>query len=652
MALSVSGVEGLTSNRHQISLRRVLQILLIGLVASLLLVAQASAEEDYLDPEDAFRLSAAVNEPNMLDIHFEIAPNYYMYRERFELNTDNQAAVGDLQSPPGFSAYDPNFDKEMEIYRQGVTLRLPLHEQELTGAPIRILVTSQGCADAGLCYTPNSQEILLVSSAQGYLVQGDYASDHVPTPAQWAAQQEAELATALESMRIEFAAEPNLNASAFSMSDVGLAQYLKQASWWKIIALSFAFGALLSFTPCVLPMVPILLAIIAGQNQASKNTRKHGFFMAVAFVLGLSLVYTLLGVAAGLLGAGLAAWLQTPWVLGLFAVLLGLFGLAMLDVFTLQLPAAWQGHLSTRLNRIPGGKFGGVFSMGMLSALIVGPCVAAPLAGVLLFISQTGDVVLGGAALFALAWGSGVLLLVVGASSGAVMPKAGAWMNQIKTLFALMLFATAWWMVAPVLPAWLSTAGWAVLLLWAAVLLGLLWRGSSSPLQALRQALALMLALWASLLVISIAIGSPSVLHPLQGLKGLAGSTTLATPINKVQFDRVKTVAELDARVAAATKPVMLDFYADWCVSCIEMEKFTFTDARVAQLMQQFELLQVDVTANTAEDRELLKRFSLFGPPGILFFSPQGQYLEQWRVIGFKNAGDFGQTLEQVLQAS
>ncbi|MCX5592316.1 protein-disulfide reductase DsbD [Alcaligenes endophyticus] len=637
MALNLSGEKVVAVRYEQMMATRILHALFIGLLACVLLGGKAFANEDYLDPDDAFRLRAAVNEPNFVDIHFEIAPDYYMYRERFELGTDAGAAVGELQSPTGIRTYDPNFDKEMEVYRHGVSLRVPLNEQELTGAPIRLTLTSQGCADAGLCYTPSTQELQLIAGAQGYEVQGAYASDRVPTPEQWAAQQ----ATATQAPSTQ---------SAFSLSDVGLAQYLKQASWLEIVFLSFVFGALLSFTPCVLPMVPILLAIIAGQKQEQPR-RRHGFLMAVAFVLGLSLVYTLLGVAAGLLGAGLAAWLQTPWVLGLFAVLLGVFGLAMLDVFTLQAPAALQGRLSTRLQRIPGGKFGGVFTMGMLSALIVGPCVAAPLAGVLLFISQTGDVVLGGSALFALAWGSGLLLLVLGASSGALMPKAGAWMNHIKTIFALMLFATAWWMVAPVLPAWLGTVGWALLLFWSALLLGLLWRGASSPIQALRQALALILALWASLTVLSIAVGAPSVLQPLHGLKGFFAGTTQA-PVSAVHFERIQTLDELEARVAAATKPVMLDFYADWCVSCIEMEKFTFTDAQVAQRMQQFELLQVDVTANTAEDRALLKRFSLFGPPGILFFNTQGDYLEQWRVIGFKNAAEFGRTLDQVLQAS
>lgn len=639
MALNVGSLKGPARTKGWILARGWIRGFMLILLASLLLVGKGYAEEEYLDPEDAFRLSAAVNATEFVDLHFQIAPEYYMYRERFSIETDGGDAVGELQTPAGIVTYDPTFDRDMEVYRQGVTLRLPLHSEALSGAPIRVAITSQGCADAGLCYTPITQELELIAGEKGYQVQGEYASDKVPTPEEWAVLLQSAPQIAQQN-----------TASAFAMNDVGLAQYLQNVAWLELVLLSFALGALLSFTPCVLPMVPILLAIIAGQQKQQVQKRSHGLFMALAFVLGLSVVYTLLGMAAGLLGAGLAAWLQTPWVLGVFAVLLALFGLAMLDVFTLQLSSVWQGKLNERLNRLPGGRFGGVFAMGMLSALIVGPCVAAPLAGVLLFISQTGDVLLGGSALFALAWGSGVLLIILGAGSGAFMPKAGAWMNHVKTAFALMLFATAWWMVAPVLPDWLATAGWAVLLIWVAVLLGLLTRPAVlAPLMALRQALAMLLALWAAFIVLGIALGVPSALQPLQGLKSVVGATT-TTMAPTVQFERIQTVEELDARVASARKPVLLDFYADWCVSCIEMEKFTFTDAGVAQRMQQFELLQVDVTKNTPADRELLKRFSLFGPPGILFFDTQGRYLEQARVIGFQKAEQFSRVLDQVLQ--
>lgn len=617
-----------------------LLLLLAGLLA--LGSSQAQAEEDFLDPEQAFVLTAAMSAPDQLDVHFQIAPQYYMYRKRFEFSSADPAHLGAPQLPDGDKVYDPNFDEVMEVYRQSVTVRVPILADSSAGGELKVDVVSQGCADAGLCYSPSTQTLTLIPTAQGYEVAGPYGVLSVPAPGQSAGPASGSSPAA--------SVQPAAGgvASALSLSDVGLADYLKQAGWGKVVLLSFVFGLLLSFTPCVLPMVPILLSIIAGRDQAATPSRWHGLAMAFAFVLGLSLVYTVLGVAAGLVGAGLAAWLQKPWVLGLFALILVVLALSMLDVFTFQAPSGLQSRLSQRVNRLPGGRFGGVFLMGMLSALIVGPCVAAPLAGVLLFISQTGDVVLGGSALFALAWGSGVLLLVVGAGSGRLLPKAGAWMNSVKTAFGVLLLATAWWMVSPLMASAIAVVGWIVLALWAAALLGAFGRGAA-PLTAwsgLRQGLGVLLAGWAALMLISVALDRPSVIRPLAGLQSVGAGAPAAA---KVQFQRVTTVAELEQRLAQATRPVMLDFYADWCVSCIEMENFTFSDPGVAQRMGQFELLQADVTVNNADDRELLKRFRLFGPPGIMFFDSKGQYLDAHRVIGFQDAQRFGKVLDEVL---
>ncbi|MBY6347621.1 protein-disulfide reductase DsbD [Providencia rettgeri] len=615
-------------------------VLMLAWLAAAPLTAQA--EEEFLDPEQAFVLTAAMSQPDQLDIHFQIAPEYYMYRKRFEISTEKAEHLGSPQLPDGEKVYDPTFDEVMEVYRNSVTLRVPVLADSAIGQDLKIDVVSQGCADAGLCYSPSTQTLTLIPTGQGWEVAGPFGVLSVPAPGEGATQK-TDTATSSSS------ATPGTGgmASALSLSDVGLADYLKQAGWGQIVLLSFVFGLLLSFTPCVLPMVPILLSIIAGRNQPAPS-RWHGLKMAFAFVLGLSLVYTLLGVAAGLLGAGLASWLQNPWVLGLFALILVALALSMLDVFTLQAPAGLQTRLNERMNRLPGGQLGGVFLMGMLSALIVGPCVAAPLAGVLLFISQTGDVVLGGSALFALAWGSGVLLLVVGAGSGRVLPKAGAWMESVKTAFGVLLLATAWWMVSPLMSGTVAVFGWVVLALWAAALLGAFGRGTAerTPWSGLRQGVGVLLAVWAIMMLVSIALGRPSVIRPLEGLKSTG---TVAAVQSKVEFQRVNSLQELEERLAKATRPVMLDFYADWCVSCIEMENFTFSDPSVAQRMAQFELLQVDVTANTPEDRELLKHFRLFGPPGIMFFDSKGKQLEQLRVIGFQDASRFSKVLDEVL---
>ena len=447
--------------------------------------------------------------------------------------------------------------------------------------------------------------------------------------------------------------------SVLDLGVTGLASYLAHVGWLKLVGLALLFGALLTFTPCVLPMVPIVLAVVAGDaRQRESAGRWRGLGLAACYVLGMSLVYTVLGVAAGLVGASLAAWLQTPWVLALFAVLLALLALAMFDVYTFQAPASLQAGLSERASRIPGGRWGGALLMGMVSALIVGPCVAAPLAGVLLFISQTGDVVLGGSALFAMAWGQGLLLLVLGATSGALIPKAGAWMDGVKQFFGMLLLATAWWMVRPVVPAGLGMLGWAFLGLCSAVLLGVLRAqagqaesSASRWWRSVLRAFGLLLAVWSVLLLVGLAGGARDISRPLapfaatlQRAGGSAGAQ--ATP----QFTRVHSVAELDQLLAESSRPVMLDFYADWCVSCIEMERFTFSDPAVGQRMSQFLLLQADVTANTAEDQALLKRFKLFGPPGIIFFDRQGKEQPQ-RVVGFQNAERFGASLDRAMQA-
>jgi thiol:disulfide interchange protein DsbD len=454
-----------------------------------------------------------------------------------------------------------------------------------------------------------------------------------------------------------------------------MAAWLRQAPLWQILGLSLVFGILLSLTPCVLPMIPILLAVVTGGGARAPGGRLRGLGLAAAYVLGMSLVYTALGVTAGLVGAGLAAWLQSPWVIGAFALLLALFALAMLDVFTLQLPVSLQSSLQSRLGRIPGGQAGGVFVMGMLSALIVGPCVAAPLAGVLLFISQTGDVLVGGGALFAMAWGEGLILLAVGVGATALLPRAGAWMTALKTAFGLLLLATAWWMARPLLADALYAAGWILLAFWAALLLwssaGLASGGSDTaaagpdagvvlpPLRMLLRALALLLALWGLAQGAGLLAGGRDMLRPLAPFAATDGTPGAGTAVAasdpaaiRARFTRVTSLQDLQSRLAAAHRPVMLDFYADWCVSCLEMEKFTFSDPRVAARMDRMLLLQADVTRMTADDRALLKQFDLFGPPGILFFDGAGGLAPRARVVGFLKADAFGQVQDRVLAAA
>src|SRR5450830_150463 len=378
------------------------------------------------------------------------------------------------------------------------------------------------------------------------------------------------------------------------------------------------------------------------QGQSHRRTQERQVADGVVAVLparpGLvvALVYTALGIAAGLIGEGLSAALQNPWVLGLFALLMIGLSLSMFDFYQLQVPSSLQSRLTQASGKQGGGKLTGVFIMGAISALIVGPCVAAPLAGALLYISQTRDVVLGGSALFAMAVGMSVPLLIIGASAGALLPRAGAWMDAVKRFFGVLMLATALWMVSPVIPAWAFVAGWALLGIGYGAYL--LW---SKPAHWSAHAFGLVFAALGLLQLVNVATGGRDALAPLSQLRG-GGNQAQHT-----DFVRVRSISELDAALAqTGGKPAMLDFYADWCVSCKEMEKFTFTDARVREKFAQMVLLQIDVTANNADDKVMLKRFQLFGPPGIILFDRQGRELPGKRVIGYQNADQFLQSLQ------
>lgn len=643
-----------------------------------------AAEDGFLDPEKAFVLRAEVigAEKNTLSLKFKIASGYYMYRERFEFIAETPALkLGEPVFPKGQVKHDPTFNKEMELYFKDIEILLPLKAPQQTQLPVegqtfKIKLTGQGCASAGLCYPPMDFFVTLsaLANASGYKL----------------------IAPAPQSL-FDRLLEGQWRELVFAENDLTLAELLTSTGLLEIVLLFFVLGLLLALTPCVLPMVPILSVLLVGEQH--HVSRARGTLLAVAYVSGMSVVYTALGVAAGLSGAGLAAWLQTPWVLALFALLLATLALSMFDVFTFQMPSNIQTKLTVKNNSILGGRVGAAALMGALSALIVGPCVAAPLAGALLYISQTGDVLLGGLALFALAWGMGVPLLLMGASAGKLMPRTGTWMEGVKQFFGVLLFATAWWMVTPMLPTWLQILGWAILALFSAVLLRTFEAlGTEAGFSGLlRKTLGMLLTLLCLIWLLGIASGGRSLLQPLShlarnnvvvsplaaastekntGLPTNTATTTTASASKNIllgqasaqstptmpqaqvgvlsngvhpPFKRVRSIAELETELAQSKRPVMLDFYADWCVSCKEMESLTFTKPQVAQRMDQLLLLQADVTANHPEDRALLKRFKLFGPPGIIFFEPGGRERKDVRIVGFQDANRFAANLDRVL---
>ena len=596
----------ITHTKKRFSIATVyLGMLMQLIVASLMLMlTPLGMAEDFLDPEAAFKVSAKMLEPGMAEVTFIIADGYYLYRERLKFTSDD-AKLGIPELPKGKVKFDETFQKDVETYRSSLVVRIPVQ----AAAAFTLKVARQGCADQGLCYPPMESSIKLSILA----VSASTGSSAVSS---------SELGTSNSADLASYSGRHSISAA------------LKSGKLIAILPLFLLLGLGLSFTPCVLPMVPILSFIIVGEGSHIKRSR--GFLLSLSYSLGMALVYTALGIAAGLVGEGLSASLQNPWVLGVFAFLMVILSLSMFGVYQLQMPGALQTKLTLASEGQRNGKLAGVFLMGAISALIVGPCVAAPLAGALVYISQTRDVVVGGAALFAMAMGMSVPLLLVGISAGSLLPRAGAWMEAIKRFFGVLMLAMALWMVSPVIPPWIQMLGWATLLLgYAGYQLFVHKAGMLS------KALAVLLALLGGVQLLGVSTGGRDVYAPLAHLLG--------TQVRSVHFIRVNSVAELDAALAQSKgKTAMLDFYADWCVSCKEMEKLTFSDVQVKAKLDNLLLLQVDVTANNANDKALLKRFGLFGPPGIIFFDKQGREIQDGRVIGYQNADKFLLSLLQI----
>jgi len=615
--------------RRSLSLISWLRLLVL---LPMLLLAAASAvraEDDFLDPEVAFKLAARALDERSVELSFTVAPGYYLYREQFKFSA-NGATLGTPTLPAGKTKFDETFQKTVETYRDVVRIVIPV---EKAPAQFRLLITNQGCADKGLCYPPTQRAADI--SLRGF---GGDGSVRTLTAAQTESDPGRAAATAV--------ADGATSSNAAGSDGAALDAALRQGRFWSIVGVFLLAGVLLSLTPCVLPMLPILSSIIVGQG--SDVSRARGFALASSYSLGMALVYTALGVAAGLAGEGLAAALQNPWVLGAFALGLVVLAMSMFGAYELQLPSAFTGRLTEASQRLPAGKLASVFAMGGVSALIVSPCVAAPLAGALVYISQTRDVWLGGTALFSLAAGMSVPLLLVGASAGSLLPRAGAWMDEVKRFFGLLLLGVALYTVQPVWPTALVLALWGALLLATAVLLvSDQHRGHRGGLSKSlwRRVIAAVLAVCGLLEFAGAASGGSNPLQPLGHLaaRGANGAEKIG-----VAFTTVRSVAELDAALHSAGRPVMLDFYADWCVSCKEMERFTFSDAGVQKKLAGAVLLKADVTANNEADKALLKRFQLFGPPGTIFFDASGREIPGSRVIGFQSSDRFLQTLRSV----
>ncbi|MDD1622499.1 MAG: protein-disulfide reductase DsbD [Methylococcaceae bacterium] len=568
---------------------------------------------ELLPPEQAFRFFATLKDDHTIHVSWLAADGYYLYKHKLGLSLDQAATarLGQYPLPIGESHHDPEFG-QVEIYRQEIAADVPLLRRGPGAETITLTAKYQGCADRGVCYPPMQSSVTLALPV---------ATSVAP-------------------------AEPAQVTVAVSEQDQ-IVNALKQDGFALTLLSFFGFGLLLAFTPCIFPMIPILSGIIVGQGHQI-STRK-AFLLSLSYVFASALMYTLFGILAALFGSNLQATFQEPWVIAVFSSLFIVLSLSMFGFYNLEVPKSLQALMHNSSDKHRDGSYLGAGIMGALSSLIVGPCVAAPLAAALIYIGQTGDVVLGGSALFVMGLGMGVPLLLLGASAGKLLPKAGDWLKSTKAVFGVIMLGVALWMLSRILPAAVTMFLSAMLLIIPAIYLSAIdpLPAPASGWRKLWKGLGLMMLVFGILQLIGLSAGNSNLLQPLQGL-ALGGQ---AQAKQGIDFQRINTVAELEAKIRQAAtngQPVMLDFYAEWCVSCKEMEAYTFADPQVRQHLANFVLLQADVTDNNEDDKALLKRFELIGPPGIIFFAADGSEKTGSRVVGYQDAAAFIKTLQRL----
>ena len=573
-------------------------------------------QDDILDPDDAFQISYD-SQPGQFKVNWVIAEGHYLYRDKVQISANDASVIPKpLVLSAGEAKDDPIFNKTLYVYHHFADAALPYQYTDSGDKDVTFKVKYQGCSEiSGICYPPQTKQFTVklspISTTQ---------------------------AAAIENKLSEPVSEQD-----------GIADTLRSGNTLITLLIFFGAGLLLAFTPCVFPMIPILSGIIVGHGE--NITTRKAFYLSLVYVLAMAMTYTIVGILVGLSGENIQAWFQNPWIIGSFAAIFVALSFSMFGFYDLQMPASIQGKLANISNSQHGGTIAGVAIMGFLSALIVGPCVTAPLVGALIYIAETGDAVLGGMALFSLSMGMGAPLLVIGASAGKFLPKAGAWMNAVKGVFGVLLLGLAIWLLERVAPAAATMALWSALIIVSAIYMGAMdsLTTDSSGWKKLWKGLGVLLLIYGIIMLVGLASGNRNVFQPLKGLAGMAGTTVAIEHLN---FKQIKGVEGLNAELAkakAAGKTVMLDFYADWCVSCKEMEMLTFADPAVKKALEGVVLLQADVTPNDDKDTELYKHFGIIGPPSIMFFGADGIERRNYRVVGYMPGDEFSRHVERAL---
>lgn len=568
-------------------------------------------QDELLPAEQAFQFFPTVKDANTLHVSWLVADGYYLYREKIKLTVLNNDSIqlGTYIIPQGEPYHDEAFG-QVQIFHNELSFDVPLIRSDQAAQTFTLLANYQGCADRGVCYPPMESKIELQT-----------------------------LEAPLQSTQIAPAPKLSEQDQIF--------QSLKSDSLGLTLLSFFGFGLLLAFTPCIFPMIPILSGIIVGQGQ-SVTTRK-AFLLSLSYVVASALTYTVFGILAALFGSNLQTTFQEPWIIAVFSGIFILLSLSMFGFYSLELPKSFQAKLHDSSDKHRDGSYFGAAIMGALSSLIVGPCVAAPLAGALIYIGQTGDVILGGSALFVMGFAMGIPLLILGASAGSLLPKAGHWLNSTKAVFGVLMLAVSLWMLDRILPASVT-----MLLAAALLIIPAIYLRATEPLPEqlsgwykLWKGLGVILLVYGILLLIGLSMGNTNPLRPLRGF----GNNLSSEQEQGLNFKRISSISELDNVLEQASTNnqwVMLDFYADWCISCKEMEAYTFTDKTVKQKLSNFILIQADVTKNSADDKALLQHFNLIGPPAILFFGPDKLERKASRVIGYQDSDTFITNIENL----
>lgn len=591
-------------------------------------LAQASifgdkVSEQPLRVDEAFQLEGGQTSADQIDLVWIVAENYYLYQSRIELTAPDGVVITARSDSDTDPKDDPLFG-QVEVFHELAEVSLKLGRvSESVPAAGTIKLSYQGCWEGGICYAPVFTEI-------------DY-KDLALLPVS-ATELSDDSSTAFEAPEVRQVA-PLSEQDQFSDT-------LSHASLTTLLMVFFLAGLALSLTPCVFPMIPILSGIIAGQGHRV-NTRK-GLLLSTIYVLAMAVTYTIAGVLAGLFGANLQAAFQLPWVISLFSLIFLALALSMFGFYNLQFPSVFQNWLTKGGDREKGGSYAGVAVMGFLSALIVGPCMAAPLAGALIYIGQTGDPVLGGLALFMMSLGMGVPLIIIGTSAAKFMPRAGQWMENVKAGFGAVLLLMAVWMLDRIVATEVTMSLVALILIVSSVYLGAadsLDKGASGW-RKLGKGLGLVILIYAVLLVVGLLSGGKSLVYPLKGLV-----QTQASQADEPVFATVTKVAELDQILALSKRngvAVMLDYYADWCVSCDELDYYTFADEEVRGQFKSMQLIKVDVTANDAESKALTNRYNVFGPPTLVFYDKDGEYQKSLTLVGVPSPQQLLLSLKQI----